>query len=73
MNFLTLTNPMAHYAEALARVADPLLIHRMKSAGLNRAFRRSLQSKSRKGTLKRTDMPVWLVARFMSAGDGAFA
>jgi hypothetical protein len=73
MNFLTLDSPFARYAEQLARVADPFLIERMEAAGLNRAFRRRLQSKARKGDLHRTDFPAWLVARFMSAGDGALA
>ena len=71
--FTTTDTPLARYADQLARVADPLLIHRMSAAGLNRASRRALQSKARKNQLLRTDFPVWLVARFMSVGDGALA
>lgn len=73
MNFLTLDTPFARYADQLARVADPILIQRMKAAGLNRAFRRRLQRKAHKGDLHRTDFPAWLVARFMAAGDRVLA
>ncbi len=68
-----LPKQFTEYADQLAAVADPLLIERMKSAGLNRSFRRRLQSMSRKGTLKGSHFPVWLIARFISTGDGAFA
>lgn len=73
MNQLTLPEPFARYADQLARVADPHLIHRMKAAGLNRANRRRLMSLSRKGALKGHHFPVWLIARFMAVGDEAFA
>lgn len=73
MNPITTPNPLIAYADKLAAVADPLLISRMKTAGLNRANRRMLASKSRKGTLRGIDFPAWLIARFMSVGDEALA
>lgn len=69
----SLPAPLARYADQLARVADPLLIQRMQSAGLNRANRRRLMSLSRKGELRGHHFPVWLIARFMAAGDEALA
>lgn len=66
-------NTFTQYAEQLARVTDPLLIQRMKSAGLNRANRRRLMSLTRKGKLRGHHFPFWLITRFMAAGDGAFA
>lgn len=62
MNNLYQTNPFNAYAEQLARVANPLLIHRLKAAGLNRAFRRRLASLSSKGQLRGHHFPFWLVA-----------
>ena len=73
MNQLNTPSALTRYAEQLARVADPLLIHRMKSAGLNRANRRRLMSLSRKNELTAADFPLWLVAQFMAAGDEALA
>lgn len=73
MNTLTAPTAVTQYAEQLARVSDPILIQRMARAGLNRAHRRQLISLSRKGNLKAHHFPMWLVFRFMAAGDGAFA
>lgn len=69
----TLPNTFTRYAEQLARVADPVLIQRMKSAGLNRANRRRLMSLSRKHELRGHHFPIWLIAHFMSVGGGELA
>lgn len=58
MNNTITTDP---YADQLARVANPILINRMKGAGLNRANRRSLSHKARRGTLRGSDFPAWLI------------
>ncbi len=72
MNNSETPTTFTEYAEQLASVADPLLIDRMRSAGLNRANRRRLASLSRKGKLRGDHFPFWLIARFMSVGDEAF-
>lgn len=59
---LNVAHPFWETAIAIARSATPLDIHRMKHLGLNRAFRRKLQSLARRGHLTASDLPVWLVA-----------
>lgn len=54
--------PIRNHGDELANSLSPLSIHNLKHiAGLNRSYRRRLQSLARKGKLKADDLPVWLV------------